>query len=214
MSQSIADLRAPYPDHGLTEEAVDADPIVQFNSWLADAIQAGHIESNAMTLATATPDGVPSARVVLLKKADQAGFTFFTNYASRKGQEIAANPQVALVFYWDKLTRQVRVEGTIEKVSAQESDAYYHSRPHGSQIGAWVSHQSTMIENRTILEERWAEVTAQFGDEEIPRPEYWGGYRVVPQRIEFWQGRPSRLHDRLVYTLQADGAWTLARLAP
>ncbi|MGE4370618.1 MAG: pyridoxamine 5'-phosphate oxidase [Burkholderiaceae bacterium] len=209
---SIADIRQNYEKSELLESQAAGNPFDQFAAWFGQAVDAGQNEVNAMTLATATPAGVPSARIVLLKGFDERGFTFFTNYLSRKGQELLENPHASLLFFWSALERQVRLEGTIEKVAPDESDAYYHSRPLGSRLGAWVSEQSRPT-TREALEARVAEMTARFGDNP-PRPEHWGGYRLVPARIEFWQGRPSRLHDRLLYTRQPDGHWERTRLAP
>lgn len=209
---SIADIRQNYEKSELLESQAAGNPFDQFAAWFGQAVDAGQHEVNAMTLATATPAGVPSARIVLLKGFDERGFTFFTNYLSRKGQELLENPHASLLFFWSALERQVRLEGTIEKVAPDESEAYYHSRPLGSRLGAWVSEQSRPT-TREALEARVAEMTARFGDNP-PRPEHWGGYRLVPARIEFWQGRPSRLHDRLLYTRQPDGHWERTRLAP
>lgn len=209
---SIADIRQSYEKSELLESQAAGNPFDQFAAWFGQAVDAGQHEVNAMTLATATPAGVPSARIVLLKGFDERGFTFFTNYLSRKGQELLENPHASLLFFWSALERQVRLEGTIEKVAPDESEAYYHSRPLGSRLGAWVSEQSRPT-TREALEARVAEMTARFGDNP-PRPEHWGGYRLVPARIEFWQGRPSRLHDRLLYTRQPDGHWERTRLAP
>ena len=167
-----------------------------------------------MTLATATPDGRPSARMVLLKGVDARGFAFFTNYESRKGAELAANPRAALVFFWVQLERQVRVEGRVERLSAEESDAYFASRPEGSQLGAWASQQSAVLPDRGPLEARYEELRAQYEGQEVPRPTFWGGFRVVPETVEFWQGRVNRLHDRLRYRRQDDGSWVIERLSP
>jgi pyridoxamine 5'-phosphate oxidase len=208
----IASLRKEYTNAGLLESDVVADPIEQFDRWFSQAIAAGIREPNAMTLATVA-DGQPAARIVLLKSFDAAGFVFYTNRQSQKGQELAANPRAALVFYWTDLERQVRIVGTTEAVSDAESDAYFASRPAGARIGAWASAQSTVLAGRAELETRVADITARFADGAIPRPPHWGGYRVVPTAVEFWQGRVSRLHDRLVYQRQATG-WSLERRAP
>jgi pyridoxamine 5'-phosphate oxidase len=193
---------------------VDADPIKQFHVWYEEAEHAGITLPNAMTLATATRDGVPSARVVLLKKVDEKGFVFFTNYNSRKSVELLHNPRAALVLHWQPLERQVRIEGTIEKVSDDESDEYFHLRLRESQIGAIVSPQSEVVENREELERKVKELQRTYEGKTIPRPSYWGGYRVIPARIEFWQGREARLHDRIVYERSKDAVWKIFRLAP
>lgn len=211
---SIADLRREYTQHGLSESEVAADPFVQFHVWFDHALSAQLPEPNAMTLATATTDGRPSARVVLLKGFDQRGFVFYTNYQSRKGDELEANQWAALVFFWPELERQIRIEGRVERVSPQESDDYFASRPAGSRLGAWASPQSEVIFGRNVLEQRLSVFSAQYADQDIPRPPHWGGYRVVPTALEFWQGRPSRLHDRLRYRRSDDQRWTLERLAP
>ena len=214
MNTAIADLRREYTRQGLLKQDVDSDPFRQFHRWFEQALAAELPEPNAMTIASATPDGRPSARMVLLKNLDDQGFVFYTNYESHKGQELLANPWASLVFWWAELERQVRVEGRVEQVSAAESDAYFHSRPRSSQLGAWASNQSRIVGDRADLEQRLAELEAQYGeDQPIPRPPHWGGFRVVPEVVEFWQGRPNRLHDRIVYRHKA-GAWTLARLAP
>ena len=215
MDSSIADLRQNYTLAGLTENDLNSDPVKQFELWFQQALDADLIEPNAMTIATATTDGKPSARIVLLKGVSDRGFVFYTNYESQKGQELIANPNAALVFLWNKLERQVRIEGKVEKLSPQESEEYFHSRPKASQIGAWTSDQSRVIPSRKVLEQKQAELQEQYaGEAEIPLPRHWGGFRVVPARIEFWQGRPSRLHDRLVYELQPDRSWSIERLAP
>ncbi|HJZ56591.1 MAG TPA: pyridoxamine 5'-phosphate oxidase [Gemmataceae bacterium] len=212
--RSIADLRKDYSAGGLSEADAGADPFALFHRWLSDALAAGLPEPNAMILATSTPDGLPSARAVLLKALDGRGFTFFTNYDSRKGHEMAANPQVALVFPWHAIERQVRVEGTVETVTSAESDDYFAHRPLGSRLGAWASRQSEVIPDRAYLERRHAELMTQYPDGNVPRPEFWGGYRVLPTVIEFWQGRPSRLHDRIRFTRRPDGSWLRERLSP
>ena len=215
MDSSIADLRQNYTLAGLEESDVVSNPIEQFQIWFQQALDADTIEPNAMTLATASTDGKPSARIVLLKGVSDRGFVFYTNYKSKKGQELIANPHAALVFLWQKLERQVRIEGRVEQLSVSESTEYFHSRPKASQLGAWASDQSRIIPHREVLEHRLAELQDKYSDDaEIPLPENWGGFRVIPQRIEFWQGRPSRLHDRLVYDLQEDSSWSIARLSP
>ena len=197
----------------LDEQTIDREPINQFKRWFEDAVASGMKLPEAMTLATATPDGKPSARVVLLKDVDSDGFVFYTNYRSAKARDLEANPHAALVFYWSQFDRQVRVEGTVERVSKEESRAYFKTRPRESQIGAWASPQSNVIENREVLEARVAELEQLYGDGELECPEHWGGYRVKPTRIEFWKGRLGRLHDRIVY--ERDGMhWNINRLAP
>ena len=210
----LADLRKEYMLRGLREEELDSDPIRQFQTWLDAAIAADHPEPTAMTVASATPEGVPSARMTLLKGLDARGFVFYTNYESRKGRELEANPRAALVFFWVLLERQVRVEGSVERVTAAESDTYFHSRPVGSQIGAAASPQSQVVPDRATLERRFAALESEYAGGEIPRPAHWGGLRIVPAAIEFWQGRPNRLHDRLRYSRQPDGGWRIERLAP
>jgi len=213
MMNSIADIRKEYMKETLLEKDVDADPILQFGKWWDEALRSDIDEANAMVLSTATADGIPSARIVLLKEYNEQGFVFFTNYKSRKGVELAENPQACLVFFWKELERQVRICGVAEKISASASDAYFSSRPHDSQLGAWASEQSSVIADRAVIEERSIEYQGQFGDN-IPRPDWWGGYLVKPETIEFWQGRPGRLHDRILYSLQAGGGWKIERLAP
>lgn len=199
---------------GLDEKLIDRDPIKQFQTWLADAVEAKLPLPEAMTLATATPDGKPSARMVLLKQVDHAGFVFFTNYRSAKARQLDANPYAALVFYWAQLDRQVRVEGSVTRTSAQESRDYFQTRPRESQIGAWTSAQSEVVSGREVLEQRAQELEMLYCDREIDCPEHWGGYRLLPERIEFWKSRVGRLHDRILYERQPDGSWTISRLAP
>jgi pyridoxamine 5'-phosphate oxidase len=211
---SLADLRRAYAKAVLDERSLDPDPLRQFMSWLDEAQHAELLEPNAMTLATCTPDGHPSARVVLLKGADSAGFVFFGDSRSRKGREVTANPRAALVFWWGELERQVRICGTVKTVSDAESVKYYDSRPEGSRISAWASQQSEVVRDRAQLERQWADARTMHAGERIPRPPYWGGFRVIPREYEFWQGRPDRLHDRLRYTLLDTGVWMLERLSP
>jgi pyridoxamine 5'-phosphate oxidase len=212
--ESIADIRTDYKLKTLSEADIATDAIAQFTAWWNEAVASQIEEVNAMTLATASKDGVPDARIVLLKGYDENGFVFFTNYQSAKGQQIAENAQACLVFFWKELERQVKIKGPIEKVSAADSDAYFHSRPLESRIGAWSSPQSQVISSREVIVENVNQHTARFSDQPVPRPAHWGGYVVKPQSIEFWQGRPSRLHDRIRYTLQADNSWLIERLAP
>ncbi len=213
MSMTADDIRKEYRRGRLVEESVCADPFDQFGDWYAVALGAAIVEPNAMTLATATPDGRPSARVVLLKGFDTRGFSFFTNYESRKGQELAANPWAALCFWWGVLERQVRIEGSVQQLPPEESDAYYNSRPIGSRLGAWVSAQSSVIDGREVLERRLQDLQAQYADQPPLRPAHWGGYLLVPQVFEFWQGGLHRLHDRLRYTRQGQD-WLMERLSP
>jgi pyridoxamine 5'-phosphate oxidase len=214
MPMDLASIRRDYETGALHRRDLDEDPIKQFERWLNDAIAAQQIEPTAMTLATATPDGRPSARIVLLKGVDAAGFVFFTNYLSQKGREIEANPNVELVFFWDKLERTVRVHGTVTRTSREESDAYFRQRPKRSQIGAAASNQSEVVADREMLEKRFAELEKQYEDGAVPTPAHWGGFRVRPETIEFWQGRRSRLHDRFRYRRDASGAWAIERIAP
>ncbi|MBF2064160.1 MAG: pyridoxamine 5'-phosphate oxidase [Calothrix sp. C42_A2020_038] len=214
MDKNIADLRKDYTLTGLHEADAHANPFIQFKRWFDEALAAQLPEPNAMTLATTTPEGQPSARIVLLKDFDTRGFVFYTNYNSNKGQQLAENPQAALVFWWAELERQVRVCGHVEKVSDLQSDEYFHSRPLLSQLGAWASNQSEVIESREVLEQRLQELQNKYLNLYVPRPSHWGGLRVIPDEIEFWQGRPSRLHDRLRYTLLEDGNWKIERLSP
>jgi pyridoxamine 5'-phosphate oxidase len=212
--KKIADIRTNYSKQDLTEASVAANPIDQFHEWLDEAINAEVEEPTAFVLSTVSAEGKPSARVVLLKELSSRGFTFFTNYSSRKGQELEQSPFACFTFFWPALERQVRIEGKIVKVSAEESNTYFHSRPRGSQIGAWASPQSKVIDSRDELQLAGEKYTAKFADSEIiPRPEHWGGYLLQPTRIEFWQGRPNRLHDRILYEF-SEGNWHISRLAP
>ncbi len=214
MDQTIADLRKDYTLQGLSEKDVNSNPFIQFRQWFDQALAAQLPEPNAMTVATTTLDGQPSARMVLLKGFDQRGFVFYTNYNSQKGQELAKNPQASLVFWWAELERQVRISGCVEKVSENESDEYFHSRPLNSRLGAWASNQSEVIESREILEQRMQELQIQYQNQDIERPRHWGGLRVIPKKIEFWQGRSNRLHDRLLYTRLDSSSWKIVRLSP
>ena len=209
---SIAQLRKNYTFGQLSEAELAPNPLPLFQIWFDQAVKAECPEPNSMTLATADASGNPSARIVLLKGADEAGFTFFTNYESQKGKELATRPHAALLFHWHELERQVRIKGTVDRVSTDESDAYFNSRPAASRIGAWASPQSAEIPNREFLEEAEKRFSAEFGDKP-PRPAHWGGYRLHPTEIEFWQGRPSRLHDRIHYQLEGN-QWRITRLAP
>jgi pyridoxamine 5'-phosphate oxidase len=211
---NLAELRREYTLAGLTEADLAADPIEQFEKWFRQAHDAGIIEPNAMVLATATKRGAPSTRVVLLKAIDQRGFTFFTNYESRKAHELAENPRCSLTFPWVALERQIVINGTVAKASRAEALEYFKLRPRGSRLGAWVSTQSTVIPNREFLEQKLREVESKYPDEDVPLPSYWGGYVVTPEEIEFWQGRPNRLHDRLRYVRQSNGPWRIERLSP
>lgn len=209
----VARLRKEYTRAGLRESDLADDPIEQFRGWFAEALAAGMYEPNAMVLATATPDGRPSARVVLLKGFDARGFIFYTSYEGRKARELEANPRAALLFYWPELERQVRIEGAVSRLPETESDAYFAGRPRGSQIGAWASEQSRPVEARETLEERVRELEARYQGRDVPRPPFWGGYRVEHEAVEFWQGRENRLHDRLVYR-KSEGGWRIERLQP
>lgn len=208
-----AGFRHEYIGAGLRRAGLDPDPIKQFHAWFAAAIKAEIPDANAMTLATCV-DGKPSARVVLLKDFDERGFVFFTNYASEKGRHLEKNPSAALVFYWMEVERQIRIQGKVEKTSHEESEQYFHSRPIGAQLGAWASRQSEVIDGRRVLDARLEEMKQRFAEGQVPLPPHWGGFRLKPERIEFWQGRPDRLHDRLRYTLGKNGSWLIERLAP
>ncbi len=210
----LDELRSEYSGQALREQDVDPDAMRQFERWFGEACQCGAAEPNVMTLATATQDGRPSARLVLLRGISERGFSFFTNYESRKARELEANPNAALVFFWREVERQVRIEGNVERISNEESDLYFHARPPRARISAWASPQSEVIVSREELEEWCREFETRFGDGVVPRPANWGGYRVVPESIEFWQGRPNRLHDRLRYSRRALGGWLIERLAP
>ncbi|MDP9410697.1 MAG: pyridoxamine 5'-phosphate oxidase [Actinomycetota bacterium] len=214
MDRKVADLRNEYTRAGLDETSLRPDPLAQFRGWFEDALAAGLHEPNAMTLATATPGGKPSARVVLLKGFDERGFVFYTNYEGRKGEELGRNPRAALVFYWGELERQVRIEGRASRVPERESDVYYASRPRGSRLGAWASEQSRPVEGREVLESRLRALEREYEGREVPRPPFWGGYRVEPEAVEFWQGRQNRLHDRIVYRRRGAGGWEIERLQP
>jgi pyridoxamine 5'-phosphate oxidase len=214
MNISIADLRKNYTQGGLLESSASLDPFEQFRHWFTEAVSSEILEPNAMTLATINEEGKPSARIVLLKNLDDQGFTFFTNYDSNKGKNLEKNPWVSLVFLWGELERQVRIEGKVEKINPEESDKYFNSRPIGSQLGAWASNQSQVIPNREVLDIKLKEVTQKYEGKVLPRPQHWGGFRVIPNLIEFWQGRENRLHDRLCYTLQDNQQWKRERLSP
>ncbi len=213
MPSAISKLRNEYTLNGLDASDVLPDPIAQFRLWFDAALQASVPEPNAMHISTVTAEGRPDGRIVLLKDVSEAGFVFYTNYESRKGRELIGQPFATLTFFYPELERQIRIEGHVEKVSANESDDYFNSRPRGSQIGAWVSHQSLVIDSRDVLENRQRELESQFLGQPVPRPPYWGGFRVVPDAVEFWQGRPSRLHDRIRYRKEAQN-WLIERLAP
>jgi pyridoxamine 5'-phosphate oxidase len=211
---SLQNLRREYNQAQLELEDLHPDPMSQFRAWFDHAVTANAIEANAMTLATIGLDGQPMARIVLLKEIDDQGFVFFTNYLSRKGQEIAANPHATLLFFWPQLEQQIRIEGTVSKVSSKESDEYFAIRPRESQLGAWASLQSESLESRAQLEQQLTDVTAKYHDQTVPRPEHWGGYRLIAHRFEFWQGRPNRLHDRFEYQPAPNGGFLRQRLSP
>lgn len=213
LSDKIAQLRQDYSAEPLTKDTVDKNPFKQFESWFQEGLNAELLEPNAMTLATASKKGIPSARTVLLKHFDDKGFTFFTNYNSKKAKHLEENPNAALLFAWLPLQRQIKIQGRVEKISTADSLKYFLSRPAGSQLGAWVSEQSSVISSRSILANKLEEIKQKFKNKEVPLPSFWGGYKVIPTTIEFWQGQPSRLHDRIQYTL-ADNKWKIERLAP
>lgn len=210
----LSDFRLTYAKGGLLESEVHSDPVAQFEVWFEQAHSAGVVEPNAMALATVSADGAPNCRTVLLKSFNDSGFVFYTNMGSRKGEELQANPRSTLLFYWKELERQVRIRGPVSPLERQEVEAYFQTRPRGHQLGAWASAQSSVVPNREVLEDQLAVAEARFADRPIPLPPHWGGYRVKPHAMEFWQGRPNRLHDRLEYVLAADGIWTLRRLSP
>ncbi|HEX3035335.1 MAG TPA: pyridoxamine 5'-phosphate oxidase [Thermodesulfobacteriota bacterium] len=214
METDVSGIGKQYGLLELNESDLDPNPFKQFEKWFEDALKADLIHPNAMTVATATKDGKPSARMMLLKGFDEDGFVFYTNSESKKGEDLAENPQAALVFWWDKLERQVRIEGHTEKVSDEKADSYFKSRPKGSQLGAWASEQSHVISSREVLEQRLQELEIKYQNREIPRPHYWTGYKLRVSSIEFWQGRPNRLHDRLRFRLRDNGSWIIERLSP
>ena len=214
MNPAIANLRKDYSSQSLLETDVEQNPIDQFQKWWHEAITSEIDEANAMTLATASSDGMPSARIMLLKGFDKNGFVFFTNYKSYKAMHLEENPKACLVFFWKELERQVRITGLVKRIAEKESDEYFLSRPVGSQVGAWASEQSQVIESRNWLENVYLKLTEEFKQKELKRPPHWGGYIVTPVIIEFWQGRPGRLHDRIQYTLEEDGNWKIQRLSP
>jgi pyridoxamine 5'-phosphate oxidase len=214
MNPSIADLRKDYSSQILRETDIELNPIDQFQKWWNEAVNSQLDEVNAMTLATASSDGIPSARIMLLKDFNQNGFVFFTNYKSYKAMHLEENPKACLLFFWKELERQVRITGLVKRIPEKDSDEYFYSRPVGSQVGAWASNQSQVIESREWLENRYLQLTEEFKQKELKRPPHWGGYIVTPVIIEFWQGRPSRLHDRIQYSLEEDGSWKIERLSP
>jgi pyridoxamine 5'-phosphate oxidase len=214
-NERVEALRREYKRDGISEETVQQNPLDQFTIWFEDALNTDMTDANAMTLATSTSDGKPSSRIVLLKGFDEEGFRFYTNYDSRKGKELSENPHAALCFYWPALERQVRIEGTVSKLSREQSASYFRSRPRDSQIGAWASQQSSRLKNRRELEANFEELKQRFKDQDVPLPDFWGGYTLLPEAIEFWQGRTGRLHDRILYTRSAkDQEWEIQRLNP
>lgn len=210
----ISDLRREYMSQGISSQDLDDNPFVQFEQWFKQANDSGLTDPNAFTLATAEPNGAPSARTVLLKLFDEKGFVFFTNYNSRKSKQLEANPQAAMLFAWLELNRQVRIEGKVERISSAESLKYFATRPRGSQLGAWCSDQSEVVESRSFLEQKYREAAQRFKSGDVPLPSFWGGFRIVPARIEFWQGRENRLHDRIEFLPDQQGIWHKSRLAP
>ena len=212
--KNISEIREDYREDGLLEADVLRNPLKQFEQWMQEAIEAGIHQPNAMTVATATAEGAPSARILLLKEVTEEGFVFYTNYQSAKGKVMEKNPRVALVFLWLPLARQIRVEGVVKKTSASDSDAYFGTRPRGSQIGAWASTQSEVVASREILEDQFARIEQTYEGDDVPRPDHWGGYVLVPELVEFWQGRPSRLHDRIRYRKDEEDKWLIERLSP
>jgi pyridoxamine 5'-phosphate oxidase len=212
-NDKIANLRREWSSRKLDESNVNSNPIGQFSEWMQEAIDADLLDVNAMTLATADKNGVPSARIVLLKSIDKKGLVFFTNYESNKAKDLAENPNASVMFFWKELERQVRVKGIVEKISKKESEEYFKSRPYESQISAWVSNQSSEVKNRKALEEKFAELIKKYPAKKVPLPDFWGGYRIIPDHFEFWQGRPNRLHDRIAY-IKEKGKWKIVRLSP
>lgn len=211
--ESIEQIRRDFAKEELLESVVHEDPIKQFSKWFEQAMSSDLLDANAMSLSTATEEGIPSSRIVLLKGIDEHGFRFYTNYKSRKGKELKQNPHAALCFYWAPLERQVRIEGSVEKLSRKQSETYFHERPRLSQLGAWASEQSTKVESRAALEDQFRSIKERFKGKKVPLPDFWGGFRLKPSRIEFWQGRPGRMHDRICYEREGD-QWNIFRLSP